>query len=165
MNALVSRRSLIIGSVAAGGIIAAGGSLAWLRGPAPGLKILAKRETDIVEAVARVLFPPGHFSVHGGDGGTAPVVDDLLGWAIDPMAVAPFRYLLRAIEWGTFVSRGERFSDMEPELAREVLTVWGSAKPFPRRMAFTSLQALMGMAFFRRPEVATEIGWRAGCFG
>ncbi len=118
-----------------------------------------------MEAIARVMFPPGHFPVEGGDGGTAPVVDQLLNEAIDPMAVSPFRYLLRAIEWGTFVSRGQRFSDLDLDTAQEVLAIWGSANPFPRRMAYTSMQALMGMAFFRRPEVAKAIGWRAGCFG
>jgi hypothetical protein len=165
MNALVSRRSVMVGGVAAGGVIALGGSLAYLRQPAAGYGVLAAKEIDIVESIAAVLFPAGHFAVHGGDGGTAPVVDQLLQVAVDPMAVAPFRYLLRAIEWGTFVSRGERFTDLDPVTAREVLTVWGQANPFPRRIAFTSLQALMGMAFFRRPKVAKAVGWRAGCFG
>jgi len=161
----MSRRSLLITGVATGGLVALVGSLAWLRPPATGLAVLSTGEVDTLEAVAAVLFPPGIFPVHGGDGQTAPEVDRLLNEMVDPQTVAPFRYLLRALEWGTFVSRGQRFTQLEPEVAREVIDVWASENPFPRRMAFTSLQAMLGLAFFRRPEVLEVVGWRAGCFG
>ena len=156
---------MLLTGVAAGGVIALGGAGAYLGAPVAGLQVFTQDEVDIVEAVAAVLFPAGYFSVAGGDGETAPEVDRLLAEMVDPPAVAPFRYLLRALEWGTFVARGQRFTELDEATAKEVVDVWASAKPFPRRLAFTSVQALLGLAFFRRPEVAREIGWRAGCFG
>ncbi len=165
MKELISRRSLLLTGVAAGGVIAAGGTLAWLGAAASGLRVFTADEVEIVESIAAVLFPVGYFPVAGGDGRTAPEVDRLLSEMVDPVTVAPFRYLLRALEWGTFVSRGQRFTQLDPVTAKEVVDVWASENPFPRRMAFTSVQALLGLAFFRRPEVAKAIGWRAGCFG
>jgi hypothetical protein len=165
MNSHLTRRNLLITGVAAGGVTTLGGTVAWLGPPALGLEKLSSAEVDIVEAVAAVLFPPGYFPAAGGDGRTAPEVDRLLTEMVDPSTVKPFRYLLRALEWGTFVSRGVRFTELNPETAKEVVDVWASENPFPRRMAFTSVQALLGLAFFRRPEVAKAIGWRAGCLG
>jgi hypothetical protein len=165
MKAMISRRSLLATGVAAGGVIALGGTAAHLGAPLAGYRVLAQGEVDIVEAVAAVLFPPGLFPVAGGDGGTAPEVDRLLAEMVEPSMVSPFRYLLRALEWGTFVSRGSRFTELDPETAEAVVDIWASGRPFPRRMAFTSIQALLGLAFFRREEVVQAIGWRAGCFG
>ncbi len=155
----------MITGVAAGGVIALGGTAATLGPPAAGMVVLSASEVEVVEAVAAVLFPPGMFPVAGGDGETAPEVDRLLKEMVEPGMVAPFRYLLRALEWGTFVARGTRFTQLDLETAGEVVSIWASENPFPRRMAFTSVQAMLGLAFFRRPPVAQAIGWRAGCFG
>jgi hypothetical protein len=165
MGSLVSRRSLLVSGIAAGGLLAAGGGVRWARQPAPGSLLLSGSEQDVVEAAARVLFPPGVFPVSGGDGKTAPEVDRILAEVIDPRAVAPFRTMLGALEWGTLVSRGNRFSRLSAEEATHVLDVWGSENPFPRRVAFDSLQAVIGMAFLRRPEVLEAVDWRTGCFG
>ena len=165
MGTLVSRRSLLLSGVAAGGLLAAGGGIRWARQPAAGALVLSQPEHEVVEAAARVLFPPGFFPVSGGDGKTAPEVDRILAQVIDPRAVAPFRTMLGALEWGTLVSRGNRFSQLTPAEATHVLDVWGSENPFPRRVAFDSLQAVIGMAFLRRPEVLEAVDWRTGCFG
>ena len=165
MNALVSRRSVLVGGVAAGGLLVAGGALVVSGEAAPGASVLSQAELDVVEQAARILFPSGYFPVAGGDGVTAAEVDGLLAEVIDPPAVAPFRSMLGALEWGTLISRGTRFSKKSTSEAREVLYVWSSENPAPRRVAFDSLQAILGMAFLRRPEVNAAIGWRAGCFG
>jgi hypothetical protein len=165
MRTLVSRRSVLVSGVAAGGLLAAGGWVRWARKPAEGALVLSAPEIEVVEAATRVLFPPGVFPIAGGDGKTAPEVDRILAEVIDPRAVAPFRTMLGALEWGTLISRGSRFSELTPDEAKHVLDVWGSENPFPRRVAFDSLQAVIGMAFLRRPEVLKEIGWRTGCFG
>jgi hypothetical protein len=164
MNALMSRRSLLIMGVTAGGTLALGASWRVMGTTAPGAILLSTLELDIVEAAAAVLFPPGLFPSAGGDGKTAPEVDRLLAEVIDPPAVGPFRAMLGALEWGTLISRGTRFSAMPAKEAKEVLDVWASENPFPRRIAFDSLQAVLAMAFLRRPEVNAAIGWRAGCF-
>lgn len=135
----------------------------WMGRPAPGALLLSSRELEVVEATSEVLFPHGVFPVAGGDGQTAPEVDRLLADVIDPPVVGPFRSMLGALEWGTLVSRGTRFSDLTLAERTEVIDVWASENPTPRRMAFESLQAILAMAFFRRPEVNAAIGWRAGC--
>jgi len=165
VNALVTRRSILIGGVTAGGLMAVGASIFIGSEVAPGFMVLSQIESDVVEQAARVLFPPGFFPSIGGDGATAPEVDWLLSEVIDPPAVVPFRSMLSALEWGTLVSRGTRFSKLTLEEAKDVLDIWASENPAPRRVAFDSLQAVLGMAFLRRPEVNSAIGWRAGCFG
>ena len=163
MSQLITRRSVLLGGalLAAGG---AAGGVAWLPGPAPAMRVLSGREVEIVEAMARVLFPPGTFSVAGGDGGTAPLVDAIVADMMEPPAAAGFRYMLRAIELGTLIARGVRVSQLAPDEAREVVDIWFSEEPAPRRMASDAYKVIVGMGFLRRPEVVREIGWRRGCF-
>ncbi len=162
MNALISRRTLLL---AGAGIALGGGAVATVRLPAPGpgLRVLGEGEARIVEAIARVLFPPGIFPVAGGDGGTAPGVDALLAGIFPAHTVAPFRYVLRAMELGTLVARGRSFTELPLDEAREVVAIWSGDDPLPRRLASDSLKLVVGTAFLRRPEVLARIGFRAGC--
>lgn len=162
MHALVTRRSLLLAglAIAAGGT---GAAMVHLGPPAPGLAVLSAREVLVVEALARVLFPPGFFPVAGGDGGTAPQVDALLGGVFPKQAVAPFRYVLRAIQVGTLVARGRHFADLPPAEAAEVVAIWAGDDPLPRRLASDSVKLMVGTAFLRRPEVVAAIGFRAEC--
>ena len=164
MNAIVSRRAVLAGGVAAGSLLAGGVTFVLASKPAPGALVLSKTEFAVIEQASRVLFPPGIFPVAGGDGETASAVDVLLADVIDPPAVTPFRSMLAALEWGTLVSRGTRFSELSEEEAAHVIDVWASENPAPRRVAFDSLQALLSMAFLRRSAVIEAIGWRVGCF-
>ena len=151
--------------VTTGALLVAGKSVVFKSQPATGAKVLSSAEISVVEQAAKVLFPEGVFPVSGGDGVTGRQVDELLAEVIDPPAVAPFRSMLAALEWGTLVSRGTRFSDLPEDEARDVLHTWASENPAPRRLAFDSLQAVLSMAFLRRPEVLRAIGWRVGCGG
>lgn len=162
MNALVTRRSLLLSGIA----LAAGGvavGMVRLAPAAPGFAVLSRREVIIVEALARVLFPPGFFPVQGGDGGTAPMVDQLLDGTFPRHAVAPFRYVLRAISVGTLIARGRHFADLPPDEAAEVVAIWAGDDPLPRRLASDSVKLILGTAFLRRPEVMGAIGFRAEC--
>ncbi len=156
---------MMIGGTAAGGALVAGAGIGWMGRTASGAAVLSRIELTVLEVVAEVLFPPGIFPVAGGDGYTSQEVDRLLSDVVEPTIVGPFRSMLGALEWGTLVSRGSRFSVLTIAERKEVLNVWASENPMPRRMAFESLQALLSMAFFRRPEVLEATGWRAGCFG
>jgi hypothetical protein len=160
----ISRRALLASGVAVG-MATVGGSLVHLGGPAPGLKVLTAREARLVEAVAAVFFPPGIFPVHGGDGGTVAGVDTFLADQVDPQAVAPFRYLLRALDMGTLFSRGRPFTSLSADEAEAVLQTWAHDEPVPRRLAADSLKVVVGMGFLRRPEVLGAIGWRESCRG
>jgi len=162
MNALVTRRSVMLG----GAVLAAAtttGGLVWLAPPAQGMRALSPHEVEMVESIARVLFPPGYFPVYGGDGGTAPMVDEILSEMVDPNAAAGFRYMLRAIEIGTLISRGIRFSRLSAEEQFEVVDIWFSQEPAPRRMAGDSVKVVIGKGLLRRAEVIDRIGWRRGC--
>ena len=162
MAALVTRRSMLVAGLALGGAATVGAGLTLPR-PAPGYRVLGAGELQIVEAIARVMFPAGHFPVYGGDGGTAPMVDEFLAVYTDPSAVTPFRFLLRSIQIGTLLSRGRPFTTLPVADAKEVLEVWASEDPFPRRLASDSFKVMLGAGFFRRPEVVAAIGWQAGC--
>ncbi len=162
MNALVSRRSLLLAAATAA-VVGGGVAVVRLGPPAEGLRVLSAREVQIVEALARVLFPPGIFPVHGGDGGTAPQVDLLLADIFPSQAVTPFRYVLRAIQMGTLLARGRHFHELSVEEAQEVVSIWAGDDPLPRRLASDSVKLVLGTAFFRRPEVKAAIGFRAEC--
>lgn len=163
MNALVSRRRLLTAGLCAAAAAGAAGLLGRLPSPGSGFAVLSAGEARIVEAVAAVLFPPGHFPVTGGDGGTAPAVDRYMQDFMDPAAVGPFRYLLRALNLGTLVSRGLPFFSLQADEAADVLAVWSSEDPAPRRLVQDSFRVVVGGAFLRRPEVLTALGWRLGC--
>ena len=165
MYSLVTRRSVLLSGVLAGGAMVVGGGIRWASVPGEGLKVLSSPESGVVEKAAAVLFPTGVFPISGGDGKTAPEVDRILAEVLEPSAVVPFRTMLGALEWGTLVSRGTRFSRLTADEAAHVLDVWGSENPFPRRIAFDSLQAIIGMAFLRRPEVIASVGWKTECLG
>ena len=163
-TALVTRRSVLLTAAVLGAAGAFAG-IARLGPPAAGMRLLSAKEAEIIEAIAAILFPPGAFSVHGGDGGTAPAVDALLTAGLAPAAAEGFRYLLKAIEYGSVISRGVRFTRLPPDIAREVIDIWSSEDPAPRRLAGDSFKLVIGMAFLRRPEVIADIGWKTGCQG
>lgn len=144
-------------------VAGAAGATLHLGAPGEGFRVLTAREARVVEALARVLFPPGHFPVAGGDGGTAPQVDLLLAEIFPAQVAPPFRYVLRAIQIGTLVSRGQDFSALSPQEAAEVVAVWAGDDPLPRRLASDSVKLIVGTAFLRRPEVKAAIGFRAEC--
>ena len=160
---LISRRQAIMAGAALGATAVLGAGMGWLHPAREGYLLLCEDECDIVEAVARVCFPPGWFPIAGGDGGTAPMVDQLLAREVDPASATPFRYLLRSIQVGTLISRGKPFTSLNDAEAREVLDVWASGQVFPRRLMSDSFKAVIGMAFLRRPEVLAAVGYRAGC--
>ena len=162
MGVPITRRGVLLSGALLGAALLVG-RIVWLSPPGPGMRVLSAREARIIEAIAAVLFPPGTFSVHGGDGGTAPRLDVLLDEMLDEMSADGFRYLLRAIEVGTLVARGVSFSRLPPDEAREVVDIWFSEEPAPRRMVSDSFKVLLGISFLNRPEVIAEIGWSRGC--
>ena len=162
MGVPITRRGVLLSGALLGAAVLVG-RIVWLDPPGEGLLVLSKREAEIVEAISAVMFPPGTFSVHGGDGKTAPLADKLISEMLDEVAADGFRYLLRAIEIGTLVARGRSFSRLPPDEAREVVDIWFSEEPAPRRMVSDSFKIVVGISFLSRPEVIADIGWRRGC--
>ena len=162
MGVPITRRGVLLSGALLGAAVLVG-RIVTLDAAEPGWRVLSAREVVIVESIAAVLFPPGIFPVYGGDGGTAPIIDGLLRDFLDPSSADGFRYLLRAIEVGTLIARGVSFTELSPEEAREVIDIWSSEEPAPRRMVSDSFKVLLGMAFLNRPEVIQVIGWSRGC--
>ena len=164
MYALVSRRRLLQAGLAFGAASAFGAGLR-LDGPAVDARILSPEEMAIVRAVAEAMFPGWPMPLDGVAAGVAEEVDRVVAdMMVEPHA-SGFRYVLRALEWGTLASRGMRFSQLTVEDRTEVLDAWSDPVVLPRRVAHDSLKLILGMAYFNHPVVLDHIGWRATCGG
>jgi len=127
--------------------------------------VLSHGETEIVRSVAEVMFPAGVFPVDGVSAEVAEGVDAVLHYQFPAVHAAGFRAVLRALEWGTLVSRGRSFSALAVEQRSEVLTVWMSPSVLTRRLAVDSLRLVLGMVYFSHPEVLAHIGYAQRCGG
>jgi hypothetical protein len=164
MNALVSRRTLIRLGLSFAGAMVAGISLRLDAAGASSL-ILSDEEREIVGAISEVYFPEGEFPVGATTAHMVDRVDNLLfEWMPVPHRTA-FRYVLRALEWGTLAARGIRFSHLPVAERAEVLETWADPTILPRRVSSDGLRLVFGMAFFSHPTVLAHIGWREGCGG
>ncbi len=161
---LVHRRALLKGGLAVGAALALVG-VAQLPASAPGRLALSERESEIVAAVAEVLFPGAPFPISGVDAGVVAEVDRIVDDCIPEVGATLFRYLLRALEWGTLAARGVRFSDLDLETRREVLEVWHQPNLLPRKIAWDAMRMILAMAYFSHPEVLAHMEWRATCGG
>lgn len=164
MFALVSRRRLLRAGLAVGAATAFGAGLR-LDGAAIDARILSAEEMAIVRAVAEAMFPGWPMPLDGVAAGVAEEVDRLVGDVMVEPHASGFRYVLRALEWGTLASRGVRFSQLTVEERTEVLDAWADPVMLPRRVAHDSLKLILGMAYFSHPAVLEHIGWRATCGG
>ena len=165
MGALVSRRNFLVASLAAGAVVATGGFTARLGPAAPGAAVLTAHEIAIVDAIAEAMFPAGRFPVDGVQAQVGPHVDRIVAELLDPPRLSGFRFVLRAVEMGTQVARGVRFTRLPLADRAEVLEAWADPSVFPRKVGFDVLKLFLGMAYFRHPAVLATIGWRAECGG
>ena len=165
MGALISRRNLLVASLAASAVVATGGFTAHLGPAAPGAVVLSAREMAIVDAIAEVLFPAGPLGIGAREAQVGRRVDRIVAELLDPQRLSGFRYVLRAVEMGTQAARGVRFSKLPLEERVEVLEAWADPSVLPRKIGFDVLRVFLGMAYFRHPAVLGVIGWRAECGG
>ena len=160
----VSRRTLLVTGAASAAIAALGVREAILPPPAEGRWALSEPELGTVTALGEAMFPPGNpLGVSGPEVGIASRVDHLLGQELDAEIGEIFRYLLRALEDGTLVSRGHRFASLPLGERQSVIAHWDDNDLLPRRALYDGLRLVMGMAYFNAPEVTASIGWRARC--
>lgn len=160
----LTRRILLITAAATGALAAAGFELVQLPPVAPGSWALSEGELESVTALGEAMFPPGNpLGVSGPDVGIAHRVDHLIGQDLDPEIRDLFRYLLKALDEGTLLSRGQRFGALSLEDRRSVLAHWEDNDLLPRRALYDGLRLVMGMAFFNTSEVNAAIGWKASC--
>lgn len=129
----------------------------------PARRMLAPREAAVVQAAAEALYPPGGaVPISGGEA-------DLAGYVAGYLAIVPpptrrlVRLLLLVFEQATLLfpagGRGgrRRFSSLALEQRVQVLEDWRTASLFLRRLSFTSLRALLTLAYFAHPEVLRRL--------
>ena len=160
----LSRRALLVGTVGALGAVTVGSRLR-LRQAAFGARVLSREEMRVVGALAEAMFPAGHFPVDGLEAGVPEEVDRIVATVLPSVQRTAFRYVLRALEWGTAASRGQRFSHLSVQERLEVIEVWATPSVLARRISFDSMKAVLGMAYFSHPAVLETIGWSTGCGG
>jgi hypothetical protein len=164
VGALITRRQAIRGGLVFASVLAFGAGLR-LDPAAPGALALSVEELAVVRAIAEVMFPRDPFPVDGVEAGVAEEVDRIVADLMQPPASMAFRYVVRALEWGTLASRGTRFSRMSVDERLEVLDAWSNPRLLPRRVSSDLVRLVLGMAYFRHPAVTAHLGWRAGCAG
>ncbi len=133
--------------------------------PAPRGLALARRELATLAAAADAIFPRGGpLEPSGADAGVGEWVDRFA-------AAAPagqrrlMRLLFFAVEHATLVfpvARGprglRRFSAQPPDVRAAWLEQWRTSRLFARRLAFTSLRALVTLGYFADPVVLRALG-------
>lgn len=162
MTKLVTRRSVLVGGLAAGAALAFASGISL--GPrADGFQVLSRDELAVVAAISLVMFPGHPFPLNGVEAGVVEEVDRMVAHDLPEVHGAAFRYLLRALEWGTLMSRGTRFSALGDVDRLEVLRVWSDPTLLPRRIAADSLRMVLGGAYFSNATIQQHMGYRAAC--
>lgn len=131
--------------------------------PRPGLRHLAPREAATVAAASQALFPPGGpIPESGTDAGVPRFIDRYVG-AVPPRVRLLMRALFFLVEHATLVLPGpgprgwRRFSALDAPQREAVLEGWRTSRLFPRRLVFTSLRAMLTMAYFADPAVLRRL--------
>jgi len=132
---------------------------------APKGRLLAPREMAFVDAAAQALFPAGGaIAESGAEAGVAGYVDRLVA-AQEPRNRRLMRLLFFLLEQATLLlpapgglSGFRRFSNLRVEQQAAVLEAWRGSRLFPRRLAFTSLRALVTLGYFAHPPVLRALG-------
>ena len=132
--------------------------------PHPGGQLLGAREWAFLEAASEVMFPPGGaLSPSGREAGVPAFVDGYVASVPSGMRLL-MRLLLLLFEQATllFSAPGagghRRFSDLSTAQRAAVFEGWRTSRLFPRRLAFTSLRALLCMGYLADPAVLRELG-------
>lgn len=155
-----------LGILAAGALVALAVALGLRRlvggyaRPEEDLRVLAPREAALLRAAAEAFYPPGGpVPPSGAEVGIPAYVDRYLA-AQDPPTRRLMRLLFLLVEQATLVfpapgRRGwRRFSSLDVEQRVAVLRGWSESRLFARRLVFTSLRAIVSMAYLNHPRVA-----------
>jgi hypothetical protein len=153
-----------IGWIGLGAVVAAGGAaaarvFAGYPSADPDLRRLAAREVGFLDAAALAMFPPGGaIAASGRDAGIPSYVDRYVD-RVPPRLRLLMRLLFFLFEHATLAlpapgPRGRRrFSKLAPEQRVAVLEAWQRSRSHARRLVFTSLRAILTMAYFADPAV------------
>ncbi|MBW2525753.1 MAG: hypothetical protein JRI23_16335 [Deltaproteobacteria bacterium] len=123
--------------------------------------VLSQMEQALVSAVADTLFPPdGLFPISGTEAGVVPYFDAYLRRCHGQEALL-LHLLLFFTELSpvVFGPRPTTFSRLSLEHRTAFLEGAFHSRIYFRRVAFTSMRALMTMAYFAHPDVAAHVGF------
>lgn len=132
--------------------------------PAPGFRVLARREVAFLDAAGDAMYPPG--GALPTSGSEARISRSLDGYLeiVPPRMRRLMRLLFLLMEHATLVygapaPRGRRrFSSLSPAQREAVLEGWRGSSLFARRLVFTSLRALLTNAYVADPAVLRHLG-------
>ncbi len=161
---IFSRRRFLGISVAAGGLLlAGGGGLLWLRGRAPrvpGLRCLGAHEYRTLSLLALALFPEGGaFPGGAAEVDLARLLDGFL--ADEPeWNRSDLKKGLVLLEYGplVFERRLATFSHLPAEERLRHFERWAEGTLVQRQVA-TALRKFLSLVFYDRPEVWPFIGY------
>ena len=132
------------------------------RGGAP-CRHLSRREVAFLNAAGDATFPRGGpIPASGSDADVAGYTDRWLAVS-QPRIRVLMHLLFFLVEHATlaFPAPGwggwRRFTSLSPEQRIAVLDGWRRSRFFPRRLVFTSLRAVLTMAWFAHPPVMRQL--------
>ena len=124
---------------------------------------LSRREVAFLHAAGDAIFPRGGvIPASGSDADVAGYTDRWLA-ASRPRIRVLMHLLFFLVEHATllFPAPGwggwRRFTSLSPEQRIAVLEAWRHSRYFPRRLVFTSLRAVLTMAWFAHPQVMRQL--------
>lgn len=130
----------------------------------PGLHVLTRGEASFLRAAGDAMFPRGGAPApSASDAGIDRYVDDYMD-VVPPSMARLMRALFFLMEHATVLfpapaPRGwRRFSSLSPEQRVAVLDAWNRSGWFPRRLAFTSLRAVLTNGYVSDASVLAELG-------
>ncbi len=125
---------------------------------------LSRREVATIRAASDAIYPPGgEIPPSGNEAGIVEYTDRYLAMLPGQQRTL-MRMLFFLVEHATlfFPAPGpggfRRFSSLSGEQRVAVLEGWRSSRLFPRRLAFTSLRAILTMGYFSDPAVVRPLG-------
>ncbi len=130
---------------------------------AAGYQHLSRREVHFLTRAGEALFPPGgEIPESGAEADVAVYVDRFVG-ASHPRMRRLMRMLFFLMEQATFFlpapGRGgmRRFSSLSLPQREAVIEAWSASRFFARRIVFSSLRAILTMAYLNAPAVMRRL--------
>jgi len=126
----------------------------------PDFNELGRKNYTIVCAVGEALLPEGGDIPPSYEEARVPqFIDEYLGF-VPTTTRRLIKALFFLMEHATylFAFTTRRFSDLPVEKRVQYLSGWEKSRLYPRRVAFTSLRAIYGMAYVASPDVVKIMG-------